>query len=166
MRCEGRQAALSARLLASVIVLLLAACSGPPSEFTGTWLRPDEEPADRGPREFEVRSLVGSDHCDWESVVFLSIAWPLGTTYEAGPDAPPVRQYVRDVEGDLGAAADRLLGELQLDAELPDDARDTGYHTGQGAELWLADDADVYVYLVVEGDVERWPRAEPAVACA
>lgn len=150
----------------AAVGLVLAACGGPPSAFTGDWLGPDGEPADRGPREFEVRSFMGAEHCDWESVIFLSVAWPPGTTYTAGPGGPPFRQYVRDAQGDLGAAADQLVGALELDAQLPDDAAATGYHTDTGAELWLGQDADEHVYLVVDGDVERWPRAEPPIACA
>jgi hypothetical protein len=158
------------RLTFILLCLILAACGGgdgPPAAPTATWLQPDGEPADRGPREFEVRGQTGASHCDWENVVFLAIAWPLGTPYEAGPGAPPFRQYVRDAHDDLGAAAQYLTGESDLDVDLPPGAQNTGYHTEEGAELWFGpDNGDEFVYIAVDGDVERWPRAGPHIACA
>lgn len=160
----------------SVVAWFTAACLGvsacgaievPTQEFTSSWTAPDGAPADRGPREFEVRAMAGSDHCEWGSVVFLTVAWPPGTTYMGGPDAPETRQYVRDAHGDLSGAAERLRGELDLDAELPDAAEDTGYVSAGGAELWInPEKAETHIYVVVEDKVERWPRAEPPIACA
>jgi hypothetical protein len=148
------------------LCLVLAACGGPPGALTSTWLDPDGEPADRGPEGFEVRAIRGPSHCDRENVVFLTVAWPLGTTSETDPDAPPTRQYVRDPHGDLGGAG-QLAGELNLDVDLPSDARDTGYHTEEGAELWFGrDEGDDAVYIVTDGAVERWPRADEELACA
>jgi heat shock protein HslJ len=138
------------------------------SALVGTWYGPDGEPAERGEggdRAFEVTADVGHRHCDWESVVFLSVAWPPGATHESGEDFEAVHQYVRDAEG-VFSGADWLPDEFDADAELPDGAQDTGYHT-DGAELWFGpDDGDRYAYLHTEQGVERWPRAREEVGCA
>jgi hypothetical protein len=114
-------------------MLLVAGCSAPrgdqqiadgsatTSAFTEVWYAPDGDPAEHGEgrdRTFEVTARVGADHCDWQSVVFLSVAWPLGSTYQAGADAVPFRQYVRDREG-------RVSGPLMGDLELTHDCRMT-----------------------------------------
>lgn len=140
----------------------------PSSAFTAAWSGADGHPAERGEgreRTFEVSAHVGSRHCDWESAVFLNVVWPLGSTYEIGPDARPIYQYVRDPEAVLGEAAD-LSGDLVLDSQMPEDAEFTGYHTDQ-AELWFGpDDGDRYAYLDTDRGVERWPRAREPVGCA
>jgi hypothetical protein len=41
---------------------------------------------------------------------------------------------------------------------------DTGWR-GQGRELWIAAD-EGYVFVVDGDSVERWPRADPPIACA
>jgi hypothetical protein len=48
---------------------------------------------------------------------------------------------------------------------LPPDARATGYRKGE-LELWLSASEPDAAYLRVDDDVERWPRANPVVACA
>ena len=122
----------------------------PTSAFTEVWYAPDGDPAEHGEgrdRTFEVTPRVGADHCDWQSVVFLSVAWPLGSTYEAGADAVPFRQYVRDREGRVSGP---LMNDLDLDARLPDDAAATGYRT-ERVELWLGPDrGDRHVYMRTE----------------
>ncbi len=157
-------------MLVGVAMLAVAACGwgiAPSSAFTGAWYGPDGEPAERGDgpdRTFEVAARVGPGHCDWESVVFLHVVWPLGTTYKIGPDAPPIHEYVRDPVGDLGHLGE-MLGQLDLDAELPDDAQSTGYHTDR-AELWFGPDGgDQYAYLDTDRRVERWPRAREPIGC-
>ncbi len=58
-----------------------------------------------------------------------------------------------------------LLGQLDLDAELPADAQSTGYHTEQ-AELWFGPDrGDQYAYLDTDRGIERWPRAREPIGC-
>lgn len=140
----------------------------PLSTFTGVWYGPDGKPAERGDgpnRTFEVAAQQGARHCDWESAVILSVAWPLGATYEIGPDTPPLRQYVRDPQEQLSGF--KVPGQLDLDAQLPEGSRYTGYHTGR-AELWFGSDGgDRYVYLKTDKGVERWPRVhDELIACA
>jgi hypothetical protein len=55
--------------------------------------------------------------------------------------------------------------ELAIHIALPPDARATGYRNGE-LELWLSPSARDSAYLRVGDDVERWPRADPVVACA
>jgi hypothetical protein len=47
---------------------------------------------------------------------------------------------------------------------MPVDAVDSGYRNS-GLELWVADSDPAGVYLRVGDDVERWPRADPPIAC-
>ena len=139
------------------------------SAFIGTWHGPDGEPAERGEgaeEAFEVTAHVGARHCNWESVVFLLVAWPLGATYQSGEEfGRGMRQYLRDPEG-VFSGVDWLPDSFDPDAELPDDAQNTGYHT-DGAQLWFGpDDGDEYAYLETERGVERWPRAREVFGCA
>jgi hypothetical protein len=71
-----------------------------------------------------IQSFQGSEHCDWQDITFLLV----------GPEENP-DQYVRDTTGEL---AEHLLATFDADAELPDQATDTGFHRG-GRQLWLGD---------------------------
>ncbi len=136
----------------------------PPAELTTTWYGSDDEVASRSPHSYEVLSYRGPEHCDWESVVFLSVLWPPGRKVKAGEDIDVMdtRQYVRDAKNMLGRRA-KHRGELDLDVSMPRDAADTGYHT-KGAALWFGpDDGDRFAYLVLDGRTERWPRDR--IAC-
>lgn len=150
------------RAPAVALLVLLAACGGSDA-YTGTWTGPDGQAADRGEsREFtyEVWSRVGPEHCDWDSVVFLSVGWPLGTTQGIGlPNSD--RQYIRDPDDVLD-----LGDRLESDVSLPEGSASTGYST-DGIELWFGpDEGDRYACLVRDADdVERWPRAVEPPAC-
>lgn len=139
------------------------------TEFLGIWNGPNGEPAERGAsrnRTFEVATMRMPDHCDWQEAVVLQVVWPLGTTYAIGPDAPEVREFVRDPNGVLPDVPGAYLSELDLEAELPDDARPTGYSM-DGVELWFGPDkGEEYAYLVRGQRTERWPREYKEVACA
>jgi hypothetical protein len=106
-----------------------------------------------------VSTVRGPEHCGWESAVLLYLSWPLGTPAKSADDA---RQYVRDPEGIL--AVDTVM-PVDPDARRPAEARDTGYRLGEFA-LWVGDDARTAVYVVRGSEVERWPRAKHAIACA
>lgn len=111
--------------------------------------------------------MRGPSHCGWQSVVFLAVAWPLGTSMETaeGDDVADTRHYVRDAAGVLSDG--RFAGTLDLDAQLPGGSTATGYEM-PSAELWLGPDGgDTYAYLVRDNDtVERWPRDEEIIACS
>jgi hypothetical protein len=136
-------------LLPLLSALALAGCGG--AEAVGTW----EDEQGR-----TVESFAGPEHCDWESVTFLSVNVDLD---ELGTPADQ-RWFLRDPEGVLS-------GEGRIaydgDAQLPEDAVDTGLRL-EGRELWAepADDppGPEAVYVVDGDSVERWPRTD--VGCA
>lgn len=113
------------------------------------------------PRE-EIAAAAGPEHCGWQSATFLTLGWPPGTRAQHANGA---RQYLRDPRGVLSGGP-RLA--LEPRASLPPDARPSGYRTGD-VELWLAADADRYVYFVDARNhmaAERWPRSDPMTLCA
>lgn len=160
-------------LLPVVLVPLFVGCgmdpgvagerTTPRSAFTAVWHGPDGQPAERGEgpnRSFEVAASEGAPHCNWETAVFLSVGWPLGTSPETAED---MRQYLRDPDGHV--ADERLLGELDLDVEMPPDAIFSGY-ANEKVELWLGPDGgNSFAYLKTRDGTERWPRAKEPVAC-
>jgi hypothetical protein len=142
-------------LVSLTFVFFLAACS-----HQGTdWERPWEDAAGNTLHERVISTVRGSEHCDWESAVFLYLGWPLGTRSKSADDA---RQYLRD--------PDRIFSEdtavsFESEARLPAGARDSGYRL-EDYSLWVAADAGQAVYLIRGSDVERWPRAKTPIACA
>jgi hypothetical protein len=155
----------------AILAVLLGACAGAPAsgsgapDVTATWYSDDGSVATRSNRSFEVHGLRGPEHCQWQSVHFLSVLWPPGRKAPGEMDASDTRQYVRDAERKLGSGA-QLMGDLDLAARLPADAVNSGYHT-ESVQLWFGpDEGDQYAYLVTEDRTERWPRAREHVACA
>ena len=99
----------------------------------------------------------GETHCEWGDALVLSMVWPAGA--DPAPDAH--RSFVRDPGGVMD---EFTAAPFVPDAELPDDAVDTGYENDAGIELWLA--GDLATAFVVDGDtVEAWP-ALGAWVCA
>jgi hypothetical protein len=144
--------------LAVVVVLLSAACT---PVIGSRWDGPWTDRRGREVREDVISTYEGAEHCEWDSAVFLHVGWPLG---RAARDASEARQYIRDPEG---LFEDEVRLPFDDDAALPRHAEYTGYHLGD-VELWLSPtDAAKAVYLVDDGDVERWtrPRRE-SIACA
>jgi hypothetical protein len=141
-------------LAVAVLALFAAGCGG--TDWSAEW-------TDRRGEEVPDSILVtyrGDEHCDWQSAVFLDVGWPLGTRHTTAADA---RRYVRDPEG---LFPELLLAEFDGDAELPRDARFTGYRRGD-AELWLSPTEADRALFVVRGDViERWPRTRDVLGCA
>jgi hypothetical protein len=89
----------------------------------------------------------------------MHLGWPLGTVSQTSAE---IRQFIRDPNGVIDRG---LRDKLALAIDLPADAQDTGYRNGE-LELWLSQSNPDAAYLRAGGDVERWPRAEPVVACA
>lgn len=156
-----------------VAALLAVGCTdlvgGPqqaPERLVSDWTGPDGELASRSVRDFEAITTRGPQHCELESVVFLKLGWPVGTTVAADSPEEAMREYVRDPDGLLQDYRVTLLGSLQVPTELPADANPTGYSLPD-ARLWLGpDEGDTYVYLESEdGTVERWPRLAEPFAC-
>ena len=93
----------------------------------------------------------GPEHCDWQSASVLITGRPVGARYSSVEDNV---EYVRDPEGTFGRP--ELTNGLDLDADLPDNATDTGFRRG-AAELWTVNGDDSAVWIVERGRAERWP---------
>jgi hypothetical protein len=120
-----------------------------------TWARDG-----RSVSEFELVTIAGPAHCGWESATFLFIGWPPGTV---APNASQARQYIRDPRGVIQGPYRDLL---EREANLPSDARSTGYRLG-AIELYVSpSDQDQWIYLGSASNVERWPRSNPMTLCA
>lgn len=142
----------------ALAVLALSGCTGSPAaeveyvDYPGPVWRDGERRAVSA----EVLNVIrGPEHCGWGSAAILHVGWPLGRESE---NISQARLYVRDPHGVLPKDAVSTPGDLA--AILPEDAQASGYAT-DGLELWISrSEIDEAVYLVTEGGVERWPRAE------
>ena len=136
------------------MALLIGLVMGCGTDWEDDWVDSQGRIAPEG----VVTSYPGPEHCDWESSVFLIVRWPLGSE-----GSPGRRMYVRDPEG---LFTDYLSSEFLDDAELPAEARFSGYRRDE-AELWLdPSEIDNHVFIVRGDDVERWPRSTEFIACA
>jgi hypothetical protein len=148
-------------------LVLLSGCGlfSPPKDTVGDYFSPPQaypgpawEKDDRSIDPEELNTVAGPDHCDWQSVVMMHLGWPLGTVARTVEQS---RQFIRDPDGSI----EGFRGQLMTSVELPTDARYTGYHLDE-LELWLSPSEPDGVYLRIGNDVERWPRADPVIACA
>jgi len=127
----------------------------PPQPYPGpTWTKNGHPVNGR-----ELNSIAGPDHCGWQSAVMMHLGWPLGTISQTSAE---IRQFIRDPNGVIDHG---LRDKLAIAIDLPPDAEDTGYRNGE-LELWLRPSDPDAAYLRVGDDVERWPRADPVIACA
>lgn len=139
-----------------------------PSELSGRWLDGEGMPVADGlvrdgePPRLTLQVSFGPDHCDWDEIVLLDLAWPLGSEVTTHSE-DTVRQYARDVDGTLGEWLQTTFAD---DMEAPEDAVDTGYHR-QGSHLLVGPtSADTAVFVErPDGTVERWPRVVPSAIC-
>jgi hypothetical protein len=150
-----------------VALVLLSGCGPAPSRRTvADYFSPPQRPGPtwekngRPVDHNELNSVAGPEHCDWQNVVMLRVGWPLGTVSR---HADQTRQFIRDPEGAI-EDFEGLDGTVEIGVELPSDARYTGYHIDD-LQLWLSTAEPDAAYLRVGENVERWPRAEPQVAC-
>ena len=142
--------------LAVVLALLIGVGCSSDSELVGAWedaqgrKLPDGVP---GGEPLVLHVLAGTEHCGWQSAVFLHVAWPIGKRTQT---AAHIRQCIRDPNGVVDP---ELATEFEPDTLLPEDARSTGFHRGEW-ELWMSrSQAERYVYLVNDNTVERWPSS-------
>lgn len=94
----------------------------------------------------------GPDHCGWQSAQSLNVPETLpfwGSTHSG-------RDYWADPDGVL--PLHESLPAYDGDAELPDDATDSGYRH-EDLELWFAMDERA-VYVVSPDHVELWPARD------
>lgn len=137
-----------------------------PAAVAGPWRDGNDAPLPDGLNPDDdfalgAHAYRGADHCGWENVTFLDVAWPPGSVTTSFAEA---RQFVWDPEGAL-ATNQSLLGTLQEDVDPPADAAATGLHTDD-VELWIAPSDEDAAYLRhADGTFDRWPRAEPTIQC-
>ena len=105
-----------------------------------------------GNDEIEAEDFAPLEQCEWPTARVLVVQ-------EDGEDG--FRQYFRDPDGLV--PDDGLLSEFDADAELPLDSTFSELRSG-GLELWFVPD-DHAVYVVGPDTTERWPRADPPIAC-
>lgn len=111
-----------------------------------------------------VHTRAGSSHCQWDRLIFLTIAWPLGTARPGGsPDttASDHRTYVRDPDGILTDYY-RSEGFAAVDAP-PSGALTTGFQR-RGNTIAIDREGAAYVRRD-DGSTERWPWLRP-IGCA
>lgn len=136
------------------ITSVSAAFDNPPAYPGYQWMR-NGKPV----RPEELGTSAGPPHCGWQSATFLTVGWPLGTVSQ---NIGQTRSYIRDPWGVIGGT---YRERLATRATVPLDARATGYRLG-AIELYLSpSDQDKAAYLVTSAGAERWPRADPFVAC-
>lgn len=105
---------------------------------------------------FVITDIVGSSHCGYESARLLHVN---------NPDGSFKGQYVRDPLGVLAGFVS-LRDTYAEVVVMPGDATFSGYRSSAGEGLWFTlEDRAAYV-VRADGIVERWPRAEPPIACA
>ena len=161
--------AVAVAVLGGVLLFLATRDEGLPRYLEGRWHDGDgavvPDGTDRG-KDFAlgVRVVQGPQHCDWESVTFLQVAWPPGSvaTFGEHPQGE-LRDFVRDLDHVLGEW-EGLSGEFGRRVVPPGDVEPTGLHADR-VELWIAaSDGDAAYLRRSNGTFERWPRAE-GVGC-
>jgi hypothetical protein len=101
-----------------------------------------------------VAERPGPANCGWEATRVLTTARVPGVRPDDGDETV---DFVRDPDGAYGDP--ELVSGLDLDADVPDDAVDTGLRLGD-VELWAVLDDPSAVWLASPDGVERWPAGE------
>jgi hypothetical protein len=76
------------------ITFATGACSQAADDFVGPWTDGSRSavPGDED-HGFTIASQRGAEHCDWDSVIFLEVAWPPGSVIDdvryGGSDSTP-----------------------------------------------------------------------------
>jgi hypothetical protein len=100
----------------------------------------------------------GEGACGGSRVADILMGTPLGRPH----DESAARIYIKDPTNVFG---DDVTSEAyEADAELPDDAVDSGYRQ-DGTELWISRDDDRSIYLVAESSIEKWPQDGSPPGC-
>jgi hypothetical protein len=130
-----------------LFAVVLASCGKNPSaEFAGTWF--DTQGKSVPELVLSVR-LGPKQHCDMQSIAFMTLGWPVGSPRQ-GKD---FRSFVRDPQGLLRGFG---FDSLEIGTHLPSSAVSSGFHRGRWT-LWVTPSDDNRVYLVSHDRVERWP---------
>lgn len=99
----------------------------------------------------------GADACGGSKVADILMGTPLGAPHSSSR----ARIYIKDPTGQFGMS--EIQAGYEADADLPEDATDSGYRQ-KSSELWTVPDGDA-IYLVSEDQVERWPHVEAPPTC-
>ncbi|MCW2665646.1 MAG: hypothetical protein JWN57_608 [Frankiales bacterium] len=109
-----------------------------------------------------IEVTAGPEHCQWEGVTFLRLAWPVTS------DARPRRflTYVRDPDGAVDSQPS-LSKTFRRQQPLPTNATDTGYRHDETALFLASADGgnEAYLRFASRDLVEVWPLAKAPVAC-
>jgi hypothetical protein len=100
-----------------------------------------------------IADSPGPEHCDNQAARRLMVGQPLGERFT---DLPDSTTYLRDPTETYGAGA---AEGLDLDADLPQGATDTGYRLGN-VELWHLPGRPGAIWLKGPERTERWPAFE------
>lgn len=140
--------------LGAAALILSAACASSTSgRLAGEqWVDGTGDPL---PTE-AVNVVQGPAHCDWQSALVLTLAWPLGTT------GGHRLQFARDPDGVLPAEP---IGPLELNTTLPRGAVTTDWRIENNYLYLSPQDPPDAVYLLLPSGVERWPRLASEIAC-
>ncbi len=159
-RHRPRQLKIAASLVAIAGLIALFYLTREPG-VVGQWYDRHNRPIPNGNGSEPLMMDVDpgeQSHCGWGHILFMDLSWPLGSTPGKSGE---LRQYVRDPDGRNFTGVEQVV----VDARLPSDAYDTGWHRG-GWHLWVSpSQADDYVYVVNEDRVERWDRSPGPIYC-
>jgi hypothetical protein len=166
----GRGRPISVGLFCVLVILFLAACSHKVAgvDWNDPW---SDNKGKELPRGY-VYSQTGPSHCEWESVIFLSVNWisvqDNGQIWQTLKLYDEHLIYIRDPEnlvGFSGSRPDELETYTDL-IEVPEAISFTGYKR-DGASLWAnPSSVESRVYVVFGDRIERWPRFPPEAGCA
>ena len=163
---QSKLAVVLAVLLIPTVMAVVVFSRG--SGLVGQWYDRNNRPLPNGDESGEALVLdvdIGHPHCDEEHIVFLDLAWPVGSVLREGRNRPNLRQYIRNPGPD--SVSQQGVPETYVpDAPLPADAFDPGFHRGDW-HLWISpSQADRYIFLVSEDRTERWTRSPERLGCA
>jgi hypothetical protein len=139
-----------------------AAPSSEPSALLGIWVDVEGNPVPGVWNSVDQTVISARDYlgtCSWDTALFLQVGWPLGTVASTS-DA--TKLFVRDPEGIFAEAESE---RFDAQAELPEDAVDTGFRRGTWG-LWTAPSlGDKALFLVNGSTVEKWPLLPAVPQC-
>lgn len=101
-----------------------------------------------------ISQTVGPDHCGWETVTFLTIGDPIGSSIGTTV-ITDARRFVWDPQGALPRVDDESRNEVVAVTDLPPSTYDAGYRDGT-AELWLDPQDPTSLYRVDGAVAERY----------
>ena len=153
--------------LAGAVAILLAGSITGSSSLTGPWFDAEGRQllgTNGSPYTASVSIARGPSHCGWDSVLLLGLRWPLGHVPQAPHRNDNILPYIKDPRGAY-ADARKYPAAFDGSAQLPADARATGYHRGTW-ELWVSPSRiHEGVWLKSGSTIEEWPYDASPIGC-